>query len=60
VSGKISEAIDIVLLKTETMAIIAGMTNSTATSSATGTTTRRCISVCNQSGRPAIGEKFFI
>jgi hypothetical protein len=60
-ADRISEPIDIVLLKAETRPIIAEMASSTAANSATGPTTptkRRCVAVCNQNGLLALGEKF--
>jgi hypothetical protein len=62
VAGRISEAIDIFLLKAETTAIIVGMMHSITANPATGETTpttRRRVAVCNQNGRQRLGEKFF-
>jgi hypothetical protein len=61
-ADRISEPIDIVLLKAETRPIIAEMTSSTAANSATGPTTptkRRCVAVCNQNGLLALGGEIF-
>ena len=60
-ADRISELIDIVLLKAEARLIIAGMTGSPFASLRGRTTTPqrgRSGAVCNQNGQPAIGEKF--